>query len=803
VSGPTADAGAARWTRVKALFGEAVALGPGERARHLRAACGDDAALRDEVESLLAAHDGDPEYLEAGIGALVPLGDAEAEPSLAGRRLGPYRLVRQIGRGGMGAVYLAERDDDEFRQRVAVKVVRDVSRAQLQRRFRRERQILAGLEHPSIARLLDGGTSDDGIPYVVMEYVDGEPIDRYCTRRGLGLRERLALFRTVCGAVQYAHQRLVVHRDIKPANILVTADGAVKLLDFGIATLMHSVDAAATPRDGSPTTLHALTPEYASPEQIANGAVTTLSDVYSLGVLLYVLTTDRHPFREDASLALAVARLVMESEPPRPSEHAVAWRRELRGDIDTIVLTAMRRDPARRYASAERLSDDVRRHLGGLPLSARPDTLGYRATTFVRRHRAAVAASTLAVLAFAGAGASALWQARTARAERARAERRVDEVRELATTFLVELHDSIAPLPGSTPVRALLVRRAVATLDGLSAEARDDASLQRDLAAAYLRVGDVQGLPYSANLGDTEGALASYQKARAILGPLARANAGDRAAHRDLVVAHQRLCVVWTRDGRVSDAIASGRAALALAEALVSTAPASASLDSARALAATSHMLLARAIYQQHAVPTVREALAHLDSALAIRERLAAAAPQDEARKYAVAVAHANTAYAYLKLADLTGDAGMSRVAVAELREAQVVQDAIVAARPTALSRRRAADGRREIALVALALGDVRAAIDDNRAAVATFDSLAGADPANVEARRDLAVAHQQLGAALATAGDSAGAVAHHHRARQLLEAVLAVDARSAEDRMYLARSVTALHALRPRPPRR
>jgi tetratricopeptide (TPR) repeat protein len=793
---------ARRWARVKALFAEALSLDPADRERRLREASGDDEALRDEVRSLLDAHDEAPDYLESGVGALASFADAQSEPSLAGRRLGPYRLVRLIGRGGMGAVYLAERDDDEFRQRVAVKVVRDVSRAQLQRRFRRERQILAGLEHPSIARLLDGGTSDDGVPYVVMEYVDGEPIDRYCVGRGLGLRERLALFCTVCGAVQYAHQRLVVHRDIKPANILVTADGTVKLLDFGIATLVEPADAIGTPRDGATATLHALTPEYASPEQLASGAVTTLSDVYALGVLLYVLVTDRHPFADDARTPLDLARLVTETEPPRPSEHPGARRRDLRGDIDTIVLTAMRRDPARRYGSAERLADDVRRHLDGRPVAARPDTLRYRTAVFVRRHRAAVAATALAVIAFAGAGASAVWQARTAQAERARAVRRFDEVRELATSFLVELHDSIAPLPGSTPVRALLVRRAVATLDGLTAEARDDASLQRDLAAAYLRVGDVQGLPYSANLGDSEGALASYRKARAILGPLATSPAGDRAARRDLVVAHQRLCVVWTRDGHVDDAIASGRAALALSEALVSTAHGRAQLDSAHAIAATSHLLLGRAIYQRAGVPAAREALAHLDSALAIRERLVAAAPHEEAREYAAAVAHASLAYGYLKLAERTGDVTARRIALAELRAAQSLQEAVLAARPTAVSRRRAADGRREIALVELLLGDIPQAVRDTRVAVATFDSLAAADPSNVEARRDLAVAVQQLGAALARTSDGRGAAAHHERARRLFGDILAVDRSSAEDSMYLRRSEAALDSLRRRPAR-
>ena len=413
-------------------------------------------------------------------------------------RLGPYRLIREIGHGGMGTVYLGVRADDAFQKRVAIKVLkRGMDTDSIVRRFRHERQILASLEHPFIASLLDGGSTPDGRPYFAMEYVEGQPIVDYCDTHRLDTAARLELFRHVCSAVQYAHQNLIIHRDIKPANVLVIAEGTPKLLDFGIAKLLNPELAGQTLAPTAPG-LQLMTPEYASPEQVRGDAVSTATDVYSLGVLLYELLAGRLPYRLTSRAPADIVRIVCESEPMRPStaitsidpeppgeaatrsepHHAskstAAWkptrrltvdadrlRRQLAGDLDNIILKALSKEPRRRYASVDQFSEDVRRHLAGLPVIARKDTWGYRTTKFVRRNRAAVVtlAATFAVLVAGIIGTT--WQARVARVERARAEQRFGDVRQLANAFLFDFHDSIADLEGSTPARKLVVTKGL------------------------------------------------------------------------------------------------------------------------------------------------------------------------------------------------------------------------------------------------------------------------------------------------------------------------------------------------------
>lgn len=383
-----------QWNRVKAILCECLELSPDERKAHLERACSGDSELRIEVESLLESH------AEAGEAFLEEsILDKPAE-NLAGRRVGLYQIVEQIGEGGMGAVYRAVRVSD-FQKQVAIKVVkRGMDTDFVLQRFRQERQILAALDHPNIAQLLDGGATEDGVPYLVMEYIEGTPIAQYCEEQRLKARERLELFRTVCGAVQYAHQNLVVHRDLKPGNILVTAAGVPKLLDFGIAKLLEP-DAGATM-----TSIRMLTPECASPEQVRGEAITTASDIYSLGVLLYLLLTGEPPYRFSTRSAAELAQVVCEGERRKPSEI-----RPIHHDLDNITLKAMHTDPARRYVSAEQLSEDVRRHLQGLPVTARKDTLAYRASKFLRRHTAASIAAALAVISLLGGMAGTLWQA--------------------------------------------------------------------------------------------------------------------------------------------------------------------------------------------------------------------------------------------------------------------------------------------------------------------------------------------------------------------------------------------------------
>ena len=492
--------------RLKEVFEAARHLDPERRAEHLAAECAGDEEVRREAESLLASYDVTSGFIESP--AVLPPPPAATDP-LLGQALGPWRLVGEIARGGMGVVYRAVRDDDSFRKEAAVKVLpAGVWAAHAHERFRAERKILARLEHPYIARLLDAGQAPDGRPYYVMDLVEGEWIDRYCDSHRLGVRGRLELVAAVCDAVHYAHQNLVIHRDLKPGNILVAADGTPRLLDFGIAKLLDpSEDSGA---GVTVTELRALTPRYASPEQVTGRVLTTASDVYSLGVLLYELLTGAPPYEIRTQSPEELLRVVCREEPARPS--TVAPGRGIEGDLDWIVMKTLRKEPERRYASARELAEDIGRHLAGRPVLARPDTVGYRVGKFVRRHRGATLAAALGFLAVAGGLAGSLWQWRRAEAAHAEAERRFEDVRRLAGGLLFEVHDAVEALPGSTPVRALIVNRGVEYLDRLAASSPQPA-LQAELAAGYLRLGDVQGRGGEASLGDATAAIASYRKA--------------------------------------------------------------------------------------------------------------------------------------------------------------------------------------------------------------------------------------------------------------------------------------------------
>ena len=393
---------AARWTRIQTLFDAALERDPDERDAFLQTACADDPDLLAEVRSLLAADaEAHPMLDSLALDAialpadLLPAGILPAE----GERVGPYRIVEPLGRGGMGAVFLAERADGQFEQRVALKLIRGgAASTQIVRRFQSERQILARLHHPHIARLLDGGLTEDGQPYFAMEYVDGVPLDAYCDAHDASIDERIQRFRMVCEAVQYAHRRLVVHRDLKPSNILVTEGGSVKLLDFGIAKMLAGDDATSDP--ALTQTGHAvMTPAYAAPEQVQHAPVTTATDVYALGVVLYELLAGQRPFDLAGRPPADIERIVGEQAPPPPSTVAPPeWQRALRGDLDTICRKALRKEPERRYASPEQLADDLERHLDGRPVRAQPDTVGYRTRKFLRRHRTGVVTATAVVL---------------------------------------------------------------------------------------------------------------------------------------------------------------------------------------------------------------------------------------------------------------------------------------------------------------------------------------------------------------------------------------------------------------------
>jgi len=442
-----------RWQKIKELLLSAQELDPAERAGFLLEACGSDQALRDEVESLLASDDSAIEFGLSTAGLLRNTGLSAAAPDpMVGRRVGAYEIVRQIGQGGMAVVYLAVRADDAYRKQVAVKLVRSgLDNAEVLSRFRNERQTLAGLDHPNIVRLIDGGSTTEGLPFLVMDYVEGTPIDDYCDHQQLSIEARLRLFCTVCTAVQYAHRNLVIHRDLKPSNILVTTEGVPKLLDFGISKVLHP-DPVTQTLQVTQTGTRRMTPAYASPEQVRCEPVTLASDIYSLGVLLYELLTGHRPYKLKQSIPAEMERAICEQEPENPSTavdrvetetsrdgtscsktpESVSrtregepdrLRRRLRGDLDTIVLMALRKEPQRRYGSVEGFSQDIQRHLDHLPVKARRNTFAYRASKFIRRRQTEVVATAIMLSVLLGAGLFAAWEERRA-TERAQAELR-------------------------------------------------------------------------------------------------------------------------------------------------------------------------------------------------------------------------------------------------------------------------------------------------------------------------------------------------------------------------------------------
>jgi serine/threonine-protein kinase len=496
---------------VEEIVRRAAELGPRERLAFVHSACGGDADLYDAVIEH-ASQSGMSDLA----GELLTRADASAalgDARLAGELIGPYRIVRVLGRGGMGVVYLCERADDQFHRQVAIKLVASglISR-QIQNRLRTERQILATLDHPNIARLLDGGTTADGVPYLVMEYVEGEPIDTYCDRRELTIGDRLQLFRTVCSAVQAAHRNLVVHRDLKPSNILVTADGTPKLLDFGIAKLL---DARATAHTVAVTQadIRVLTPDHASPEQIRGQRITTASDVYVLGVLLYELLSGRRPFKVEGLRLVDIERLICEQPPLPPSQAlgaaemgrtelaraaarrrvtAARLRRQLAGDLDNIVLMAMRKEPERRYGSVEQLAADIANYMRGMPVIARRDTWSYRTRKFIGRHSAGVAFATALAILLVGFAAATYVQAERIRQQRDAANIQRSRA-EQVSAFLVDLFRSSDPTEarGAEVTAGQLLERGARRIDmDLEQDPESQSHMMEAIGRVYLSMGE-------------------------------------------------------------------------------------------------------------------------------------------------------------------------------------------------------------------------------------------------------------------------------------------------------------------------
>jgi serine/threonine protein kinase len=536
-----------RYSQIRSLFEAALEIAHEGRSAWLCEVCKGDTALVASVEELLHADEIAGETEDFDLSLTIAQGE---HPAFEGRRIGHYEIIREIGHGGMGSVYLARRADDVFSKQIALKILRpERSYPALVRRFCQERTIIARLDHPNVARLLDGGTTEEGLPYSVMEYIEGQPIDRYCDTHRLNIAARLKLFRTVCAAVQYAHQNLVVHRDLKPSNILVTAAGTVKLLDFGIAKLMEP-DVQETFTD-SRLGAGPMTPAYASPEQTKGEPINTASDIYSLGVILYELLTGRWPYHPKGRLPHDLAQAVCEQEPVRPSEavfkrtrasgtsnaHTTAdqlsetregtpakLHRRLVGELDNIIVMTLRKEPRRRYSSVEQFSEDIRRHLAGLPILAQDDTLTYRTVKFVKRHRMGALASGVIAVLMVAAIISTSWEARIARQERTRAQE---------AAARAERHATQAEAYRQNAEReAAFAKQQVALVEARTREA----AVEREKAARHAQ----QAREISAALLQLRPEIAGDQavgEAQKILQELLREGYGDAMLAKDLATA--------------------------------------------------------------------------------------------------------------------------------------------------------------------------------------------------------------------------------------------------------------------------
>jgi non-specific serine/threonine protein kinase/serine/threonine-protein kinase len=752
--------------RVAEIVEAALERDASARAQFLNEACGTNDDLRSEVESLLQFQERASDFIETpayeAISQILVDSDGELQ---SGQALGQYKVVSLLGKGGMGEVYLAE--DSKLKRRVAIKVVkRGPGFTTVTRHSYKEERILAGLNHPNIAGLYETGATAAGLHYFIMEYVDGQRVDDYC--RDKRLSTRLELFRKICAAVSYAHQNLIIHRDIKPANIRVTSDGEPKLLDFGIAKLL---DAQPSISDEQTRTVAAMmTPEYASPEQVRGENMTTASDVYSLGVVLYELLTGQRPYR--IKNRTEIGRAITEQEPTRPSTAVARLAGDskiknrnskiLKGDLDNIVLKALRKEPTRRYASVAQFSDDIRRYLDGLPVTARKDTFNYRAIKFVKRNKVVATAAALILLSLIGGIVATALEARRVDRQRARAEQRFNDVRRLAHSLMFEIHDSVRDLQGSTQTRRLIVSRALEYLDSLAGEAAGDPALQRELATAYEKIGDIQGNPYSANLGDIDGALASYRKALAIREKLKNADA-TVDTKMEMGRSYRALGDILEQKGDVIGTMDNYRRSRSIFEGLAVENPTDVSVQDelARAYETLGDGL-------NRVANSTAERLGAYQTSLAIRQNLLGREATNPKLRRSVG----------LTLLKVGGaDNARKPDSVATIKRGIEMLEALSAEYP---DNERA---RREVGYAYYQLGntlveadDYPGALESRRKAFAIRQQIASQDPKNAQASFDLAVAHADLAEVLTATGATDEALDDAERALSILQRLSAAD---------------------------
>ena len=673
--------------RVQAGLFEALKAEKRRRSAAIDDYCGGDLELRRQLEELLPAYEQFEEEIEVPLILREGIPDLDSESFTRGTQVGAYVIDHKLGGGGMGIVFLGSRADDSFQKQVAIKIVRNAVHSSLAiDRFQRERQILANLEHPNIARLLDGGLTRGGVPYLVMEYVRGQPLDQFCQERDLSVVKKVKLFQQVCLAVGYAHQNLVIHRDLKPSNILVSDEGIPYLLDFGVATLIAGDELGAAPTG---TGQVALTPEYASPEQIRGQRVNTTSDVYSLGIVLFELLTGKRPYQFTTRSMAEIVTTVCDAVPPLPS--SVNGDRRLSGDLDAILLKALRKEPDLRYESVQSFSGDLDRYLEGLPVKAARAGFLYRLKKFGRRNRVTVIAGTLVAVSLLAGVIGTSWQARVADheresaqiergraleearranqqralveqsmnrekeqrefaelsaaearrqrglavAEKQKADTRFNDIRKLSASFLFEFDAAIANVNGALKGRELVVAKGLEYLEKLSRDSDGNDSLNEDIAAAYERLAGIQGNIYQSNLGQFKKAAESYERALAIRRVLVSRHPANDSMRLALANSHIQLADGLFTSGNLHSAIEHHRTGIRTLEEIDKL---EGQFKLADAGLQRSHSRLCTLVL---AAGDISGALGHCETARQISTRMLAVRPLDPALRSNAGVAYA------------------------------------------------------------------------------------------------------------------------------------------------------------------
>jgi eukaryotic-like serine/threonine-protein kinase len=719
------------WSLVEALFEGALERPLAERRQYLADACANDPELLAEVESLLE-NDRDAENVLRSMVAddLTEMTRSSISADL-GSQVGPYLLVRELDSGGMGVVYLAVRSDDHYFQIVAIKMIRKgLESPELVQRFRVERQVLATLNHPNIGAILDGGETKDGRPFIVMEYVEGQPITQASEAQGLSIRERIDVFRSLCCAVHYAHQKLIIHRDIKPSNVLVTPEGVVKLIDFGTS---KPLEPQLFLKDETPTGggLGMMTPDYASPEQLQGKPLSTATDVYSLGVLLFELLTGSRPYKLRSLAPSAQQRVLTPPEVRKPSsapDLSKRRRKEIAGDLDKIVMTATDHDPAQRYQSVQHLEEDLLRYLQGKPIAARNASFIYRVRKLVQRHKAMMATVSATILLLS-ASLLIYWN------QSRKADRRVGQIRTLAGAAITDLTDNLQHSSASTRTQEALFRSALAYLDELRRSTGNDPRLLVELSKAYLSVGDLEGSPSAANLGKSETAVASYEKARQAAGEARARMPGDDSTVA-LIQSYQRLGDIESFLGNLREAHDNYQQGLAMARPFWQAQP----------YRPARKRLLAKS-YQ--GMGNVALTSLQPDQAL---ESLSAAfdifgdSPNGDEDHDRMLIS------LYLESASTFNELGWQSQALADDGKAEALAQALVQQYPHSVQAHRSLFLACQGAVLVLAgrdalnVGDSRHAQENARKALAIAQTMVGIDNGNVQAQYDLATAYALMG---------------------------------------------------------